>query len=132
MKQDFSEKIIWSDKKRFLGMPITFTNYHIKNGKLFFVKGFINTQENEVFLYRILDVKLKITAFDKLFKVGTLNLSSCDKIHCGLMIEKIKNPNEVKDLIVKMIVEERKHIKDTGEEIYGVDDGAKIDDNLFG
>ena len=38
---------IWKDRKRILGMPITFTRYRLSTDRLFCEKGFlIRTDEN--------------------------------------------------------------------------------------
>ena len=35
-------EMIWQDRKRFLGMPITFTKYSMSEDRLFIKKGFLN------------------------------------------------------------------------------------------
>ena len=47
--------IIWSDRKRHLGLPISFTKYSLSEDRLFIKTGFLNLREDEVRLYRILD-----------------------------------------------------------------------------
>lgn len=49
--------IVWSDRKRIaFGLPWTFTKYTLTKEKLLIHTGMLNTQEDEVRLYRIMDV----------------------------------------------------------------------------
>ncbi len=127
MKTEETDDIVWKDRKHILGMPISFTRYYIKNGRLYLSKGLLNTEENELLLYRILDVKFKRSLADKIFGVGTITLFTCDKTDNVLVIHKVKNSAKVRDLISNMVEEARAQIRVTGKEIYGVGD-----DDLFG
>ena len=50
---------IWSDRKRTLfGLPLSFTKYRLTEDRLFIEKGFLSKNEDEVRLYRILDLSL--------------------------------------------------------------------------
>ena len=77
MKKD---KLKWYDRKRvWCGLPWTFTKYGMSEDRLFVEKGFFNSQEQEVRLYRVLNVNLKRTFFQKLFGLGTVHVDSSDK-----------------------------------------------------
>jgi len=117
-----TSKVIWKDRKRFLGMPLSFTRYYIKSGRLYSSKGLFNVEENELLLYRIMDVKLKRSLGDRIFGVGTITLFTCDKTDNELQIIKIKNSMEVRDLISTMVEEARTKIRVRGKEIYGAAD----------
>ena len=43
-------KILWSDKKRILGMPISFTRYSLSEDRFFVDAGFFTRQSNEIIL----------------------------------------------------------------------------------
>ena len=43
-------KEIWHDRKRFLGMPITFTRYALSEDRFFVRKGLLNVQQEEILL----------------------------------------------------------------------------------
>ena len=61
-------EIIWSDRKRTIfGLPLSFTKYSLTNDRLFIQTGLFTTVEDEVRLYRIMDVKLTRTLGQKLF-----------------------------------------------------------------
>ena len=71
--------VIWSDRKRTLfGLPLSFTKYTLTEDRLFIQTGLFTTTEDEVRLYRIMDVKLTITLVQKIFGVGTIKVSSAD------------------------------------------------------
>lgn len=122
-----TNKVIWKDRKRFLGMPLSFTRYYIKSGRLYTSKGLLSVEENELLLYRIMDIKIKRTLGDKIFGVGTITLFTCDKTDNELKIIKIKNSIEVRDLISNMVEEARTKIRVRGKEIYGAADDNELD-----
>ena len=90
---------LWRDRKRILGLPLTFTVYTLKNSRLYLKEGFFNTKENEMLLYRILDIKMTKTLWNKLFGVGSLTLFTVDETHREFVIQNIKKPQEVRDLL---------------------------------
>lgn len=112
----------WKDRKRFLGLPLSFTKYSVRDQRLFYSKGFFNTTEDELLLYRILDVKLNRTLGDKIVGVGTITLYTADKTNPELQLIRIKKPKMVRDLISKMVEEERIRLNIRGKELYGVSD----------
>ena len=63
------QKVIWSDRKRHLGLPISFTKYVVDNDRLYMSKGFFTTVVDEILLYRILDIKMSRNLVQKLFGV---------------------------------------------------------------
>lgn len=128
------QSVLWKDRKRILGMPISFTRYYIKGGRLYLSKGLVNVEEDELLLYRVMDIKLNRSLADKILGVGTITLFTCDKTHCELKIMKVKNPTYVRDLLSQMVEEERTRVRARGTEIFGVGDGEdkNVDDNLFG
>jgi len=111
---------VWKDRKRYLGLPVSFTRYYIKDQRLFYSKGLFKTVEEELLLYRVLDVKLTRTFGDKLVGVGTITLLTADKTTPKLELERIKNPKQVRDMISKLVEAERVRINVHGKELYGV------------
>ena len=89
----------WKDRKRILGMPITFTRYRLSTDRLFCEKGFLNLRQEEVLLYRVRDLELKMTLGQRLFGVGTVCVHSSDKTTEHLDLINVKHPREVKELI---------------------------------
>ena len=104
------DTILWQDRKRILGMPISFTKYLIKNNRLYVSKGLFSTDENEILLYRILDFTLKRTLLDKILGVGTIKLITCDPTDKELYLEKIKKPKEIRDMLSDIVERQRKEL----------------------
>lgn len=102
-------EFIWEDRKRllFFGLPWTFTKYSLNEERLFIESGLLNTVENEVRLYRIMDLQLSRSLIQKLFGLGTINVSSADKSLCNFSLVNIKNPKEVKETLSRLIEVQR-------------------------
>ena len=87
---------LWKDRKRILGLPITFTRYRLSEDRIFRETGLLNLKEEEVLLYRVRDLELKRSLFQRIFGVGTVCVHSSDKTTPHLDLLNIKNPREVK------------------------------------
>lgn len=124
------DTILWQDRKRILGMPISFTKYLIKNNRLYVSKGLFSTDENEVLLYRILDFTLKRTLLDKILGVGTIKLITCDPTDKEIYLEKIKKPKEIRDMLSDIVERQRKELNIKGREMYGVAGSPKYNDEM--
>ena len=105
-------KIIWKDRKRWCGLPLSFTRYYIveKEGawlKLFSSIGLFSNEDNEVNFFRIFDISLYQSFFDKIFGVGSITLYVNDESTDKIIIKKVKNPYKVRNLIASLVEEER-------------------------
>lgn len=98
-------EIIWKDRKRFLGMPLSFTRYALSEDRLFLSVGFLNIKDEEVLLYRIRDITTSRSLWQRLFGVGTVNVVSSDKTLPTMVLKNIKHPMEVKELLHKQVEE---------------------------
>lgn len=94
---------IWVDKKRILGMPISFTEYSLSDDRLFIKRGLLKTEFEETLLYRIRDISLTRTLGQKMFGVGTITIRSVDPSAPTIYIKNIKDSYETKELIHKMV-----------------------------
>jgi uncharacterized membrane protein YdbT with pleckstrin-like domain len=112
----------WKDRKRILGLPITFTKYVLQDSRLFYAKGLFSTTEEELLLYRILDVKLSRSFGEKLVGVGTVTLFTADATNPELVLQHVKNPKMVRDLISRLVEQERTKLNIRGKELFGVSD----------
>ena len=107
----------WSDRKRIIfGLPWTFTKYAAPDEKLLIRTGVLNVKEEEVRLYRILDLTLKRTLFQRLWGLGTIHVCSADKSTPEFEILNIKNPEIVKNMLSDMVEEERRKKRVSGRE----------------
>ena len=101
-------KIIWQDRKRpIFGLPLSFTKYRLTEEKLLIDTGVLSIKEEEVQLYRIMDLTLKCSLWQRIFNVGTIHCCSGDKTTPEFEIRDIKNSSEVKELLSKHIEEQR-------------------------
>ena len=98
-------KLLWSDRKRILGMPITFTKYSLSEDRVFVQTGFLSTKFDELILYRVRDIGLSISLGQRIFGVGTVVVHSSDKSTPHLELKNIKIPKEVKELIHNQVEE---------------------------
>ena len=94
---------IWKDRKRILGMPITFICYRMSQDRLFFETGLLNIKGEEILLYRVRDMSVSITMWQRLTGVGTVTIISTDKSVPSLAMRNIKNPKDVKELIHRQV-----------------------------
>ena len=117
----------WKDRKRYLGIPLSFTKYRLEKNRLFVSKGLFTTVEDELVMYRVLDVRLRRTFMDKLFGVGTVILYTADETNKELKLEKIKTSKEIRDLISEIAESERAKLGIKGKELYGVSDSYSED-----
>ena len=98
----------WSDRSRILGMPITFTKYSMSDDRIFCEKGLLSVKFEEILLYRVRDISMKITLGQRIFGVGSILLQSSDKTSPVLELKNIKNPREVKEMIHRQVEEIKK------------------------
>ena len=96
---------IWKDKKRYFGMPISFTRYALSEDRLFLSEGFLNIRDDEVLLYRVRDIDTSRNLWQRLFGVGTVVVMSSDKSMPNLVLKNIKDPVAVKEMIHEQVEE---------------------------
>ena len=94
---------LWEDRKRILGMPLTFTKYFLSNDRLFMQTGMLNMKMEEVLLYRVSDIGVHVSLWQRLFGVGTIVIHSSDKSAPHLELKNIREPLVVKELIHKHV-----------------------------
>lgn len=114
------KEILRADRKRILGMPISFTRYSIDEERLYVRKGLLRTELNEILLYRILDVRSTQTLWQRIFGVGTLTLYSADQSCPQLLLKNIKRPAKLHRYLSDMIEKNRQSKGIAGREIVGM------------
>lgn len=100
-------EILWTDKKRVLGKPWTFTRYTLTADTLSVTKGFLTVKESQVMLFRIRDISRVQTLGQRIFGVGTIVIDSTDADTPHLHIEKVKDHERVMRLITVQVDRER-------------------------
>ena len=100
---------IWNDKKRclFFGLPLSFTKYTCTDEKFIVETGVLSTREDEIRLYRILDLTLERSFLQRIFGLGTISCDTVDKSMPKLIIKNVKNSREVKEMISEAVEKER-------------------------
>ena len=101
------------EKKRwpFLGLPLTFTKYTIEDEKITVNKGFLNTTEDSVYMYKVLDTKLEKSLFERMFGLGTVVCYTGDVTDKVLLMEHVKNAKAINDFIFEKSEEYSEHVK---------------------
>ncbi len=112
----------WSDKKHILGAPISFTYYSIADNRLNIKRGLFFTFYDEIMLYRIYDIKMVQSLWQKLFGVGTVTVYTCDASSSpnrSVRLINIKNPLTVRNLISRRVEAAREEMGIQGAEFIG-------------
>ncbi|MCR4999190.1 MAG: PH domain-containing protein [Lachnospiraceae bacterium] len=126
--EKYKRDSIWRDRKRtFLGLPWSFTVYELTEDRLFVKTGFFTINEEEIRLYRVMDVQYKATFGQRLFGVGSIYLTTSDKSAHDLEIRSVKRPRDVKELLSSKVEEQRLKNRVVGREMMGMADGDNDD-----
>ena len=96
---------LWKDRKRYFGLPISFTRYSLSEDRLFTSVGFLNIKDDEILLYRVRDIDTSRSIWQRIFGVGSVSVMSSDKTMPTLVLKNIKDPIFVKELIHKQVEE---------------------------
>lgn len=128
---------IWKDRKRFMGMPLSFTRYGLSEDRLFLSVGFFSVKDDEVLLYRIRDISTSRNLWQRMFGVGTVTVVSSDKTMPTLTLKNIKRPVAVKELLHSQVEEMKIRRRVRVGEIMGAedhdcchDDDSDLDDDV--
>ena len=117
---------IWADRKRHFGLPISFTKYSLSEDRLFRETGLLNLNEEEVLLYRVRDVSLSRSLWQRIFGVGTITVHSSDKTSPTLEVINVKDSKSVKELIFTNVEKAKEERRMRATEL--LDDGAEDGD----
>ena len=123
---------IWKDKKRYFGLPISFTRYGMSEDRLFISVGLLNIRDDEVLLYRVRDIDTSRSLWQRIFGVGTITVLSSDKTMPTLVLKNIKHPVDVKELLHAQVEEIKLKRRVRIGEIMtsGVEDEDSLDDEM--
>ena len=114
---------IWKDRKRTIfGLPWSFTVYKLTKEKLLIETGFLSKKQEEIRLYRIMDLTLNRPLGQRLWGLGTIHCCSADKSTPEFDILKIKNSEDVKNMISDMVEEQREAKRVSAREFMEDDD----------
>ena len=101
--------MIYKEKKRsmFLGLPWTFTSYTVTDEIITVDSGLLRKEENDCYLYKVIDVRLESTLMERILGLGTIHCFTGDVTDPDLRLVHIKNSREIKDYILKQSEQER-------------------------
>ena len=104
---------IWSSRKRnCLGLPWTFTVYSFDKERFYLDTGILNKRQDELRLYRILDITIIRSFGQRIFGMGSILINSSDKSLKDFEIKNIKNVLSVKEQLSQLVEKNReeKHV----------------------
>ena len=118
--------VVWQDRKRIIfGLPWTFTKYVLTKEKLLIQTGILNTKEEEVRLYRIMDVTLRRSLAQRMFGLGTIHCCSADKSTPEFDIKWIPDSAAVKEKLSDLVEAERMAKRVSGREFMTDEDDGE-------
>lgn len=102
---DIEEEVKWSEKKRWtlFGLPWTFTTYSLTESKILIDSGIVVLRQEEILLYRVLDITMTMNLFQRMFKLGTIRIRSADQSTPYLELKNIPNTKKVKNMLSKYV-----------------------------
>ncbi|MBR4207901.1 MAG: PH domain-containing protein [Lachnospiraceae bacterium] len=97
------EDVKFRERKRwlFFGLPWTFTVYSINDELVRIDRGFFNKQQDDCYLYKIQDVRLNRSLFERIVGIGTIECLTGDNTDKNLVLIHVKHAQEIKDYLVK-------------------------------
>ena len=110
---------LWQDRKRtFLGLPWSFTIYRLDEERLYIQRGFLKIREDQVRLYRIMDLSLTMGLGQRILGLGTIHCCSADKSLGDFDILSVKRPREVMEQISGLVEKQRDAKRVSGREFF--------------
>lgn len=123
-------EVVWKARKRiWCGLPLTFTVYSFDDERFYIDSGFLNQRQDEVRLYRILDLSVTRSLCQRIFNMGTIHISSSDKTLKNFDVVNVKNVKEVKEKLASLIESQRDSKRIYTRESLSDSDGDGVDDD---
>lgn len=116
------DKIMWHDRRRYFGLPLSFTKYALTEDTVVRETGLLNLKEENVLLYRVLDIELLRPLVQRIFGCGTIVLHSSDQTSSELRILSVKNPKAVKEQVFQVVEEAKLRRRMRTTELLDADD----------
>ena len=114
------ENVVWKGRKRTLfGLPWSFTKYTLTEDSLFIETGLFSKKEEEIRLYRMLDLTLNRSFGQRLFGLGTIHCCTADKTTPEIDIKRVKGSVLLKRKLSDLVEEARDKKRIYGREVFG-------------
>ena len=130
------DAVIFKERKRvlFFGLPWTFTKYTITPELITIDAGFLNVVEDDCYMYKVQDVKLTTSFWERIFGLGTVICYTGDITNPELTLVHVKHAKEIKAYLLKQSEDarlKRRTLNTVDIGARGVDlDGDGIPDSL--
>lgn len=104
-----NDAVVYKERKRilFFGLPWTFTKYMIREDMITVDTGLFTVEENDCYMYKVQDVKLTATLWERMFGLGTITCYTGDVTNKELQLVHIKHAREIKEYLLKASEEAR-------------------------
>lgn len=124
------EEVKYTERKRwvFFGLPFTFTVYNLGDDLITIDSGFLKTEENDCYMYKVTDAKLSRSLGERIFGLGTITCYTGDTTDKVLELKHIKHSMEIKDYIIKASEAARLRRRTVNMQNITADEIASIDD----
>ena len=109
----------WRDRKRYYGLPLSFEVYAVSKDRLFLSWGFLHQAYQDILLHRIRDISLTRSLSQRILGVGTVSVTTSDN-HV-VLLENIRDPILVKELIHRNVEEQKRSRRFRYGEYHGPD-----------
>ena len=123
-------KYLWQDRKRYFGLPLSFTRYFLSEDRLFIEEGLFHIKADEILLYRVRDIDLSLKLTERIFGVGTICVHSSDQSMPHLDLKHIKDPRMVKELIHRSVEQAKDKRRMKAMEVIGGENAEDCADDL--
>ena len=115
---------IESKRTLLFALPFCFTKYKITDDKVTITSGFLNITEDDAYMYKIQDVRLTRSFFERIFRLGTITCYTGDTTHPELRLIHIKHSSEIKEYLMEASEEARRKRRT----MHSIDINAPIED----
>ena len=114
---------VLQERKRwlFFGLPFTFTKYILDERCLKLCKGFFTITEDDILLFRVMDISIRRTLIQRIFGLGTIIVVSSDKTNPNLEVKNIKNVHKFKNALDQRVEKDRLRMRFKAGEFVGTD-----------
>ena len=107
MANEFPGAVLQDRKHGIFGLPWSFTKYVLTEEKLLIIRGAFNRTEDEIRLYRIMDMTLKRSLGERMEGLGTIHCCSSDKSAPEFDIQRVRDARKVKELLSDLVEQQR-------------------------
>ncbi len=120
--------MLWRARKRiWCGLPWTFTVYSFDEERIFVDTGFLNKKQDEIRMYRVLDITMTRSFIQRIFGMGTIHLQTSDKTMGDFKMINLKKVQDVKNQLSDLIETNREKKRVVSREFMSGGDEEEFD-----